>query len=136
MIRTVIHDEFRLGRPSVPATQKDISIADDLMETLMEHHQTCVGMAANMIGENVAIIVFLDRGIPREMFNPVITEQSDPFETEEGCLSLSGVRSITRYKKITVAWQDRSFHTHNAVFEGFPAQIIQHEIDHCKGVLI
>lgn len=136
MERPVVRVEFLLSRISAPATQEDTLIARDLLDTLIAHHESCVGMAANMIGELKRIIAFYDGGRPRIMYNPEVTEQSAPYDTQEGCLSLTGVRPATRYKRITVAYQDERFRHRTEKFSGFTAQIIQHEIDHCNGVLI
>lgn len=136
MERPVVHIEFLLSRKSVPATQEDSVIARDLLDTLVAHRETCVGMAANMIGELKRIITFYDGGVPRIMYNPELTEKSGPYDTQEGCLSLSGIRPATRYKHITVSYQDECLAGKTEKFSGFTAQIIQHEIDHCDGVLI
>ena len=136
MQRAVCKDVFRLGRPSREATVLDIPIANDLMDTLKANADRCVGMAANMIGQNVRIIVFLDVNTYKEMFNPVITAKSKPFETEEGCLSLTGERKTTRYQKITVRYMDRTGKMHTGNFAGWTAQIIKHECDHLEGIII
>ena len=136
MIREIIHDPIFLAQKSAPATAEDIPVADDLLETLRANADGCVGMAANMIGEAKRIIVFDDNGSYAEMFNPEIVARKDPYETEEGCLSLSGVRGTKRYKSVKVRWQTRQMQTRIRTFTGFTAQIIQHEIDHCDGILI
>lgn len=136
MIKPVIHDEFLLSRKSLSAAPEDISVADDLADTLKANSEKCVGMAANMIGVLKRIIVFDDNGKITEMFNPEIIKQSEPFETEEGCLSLTGVRKTKRYKKIKVRWQTRDFQIRIKTYTGFAAQIIQHEIDHFDGKII
>ena len=136
MIKPIIHDPLFLAQKSQPATEADRQIISDLLDTLRAHLHGCVGMAANMIGERKRVIVFCNGPMQMIMVNPVITEKSGPYETEEGCLSLAGVRKTRRYQKITVAYQDQSFRPRTGVFEGFTAQIIQHEIDHCDGVLI
>ncbi len=136
MEQPLIHDHFRLARPARPAGPADAKIAEDLRDTLLAHQETCVGMAANMIGQNVAIIVFFNMGVPIEMWNPVITGKSGPYETEETCLSVIGTHSATRYQSITVSWEDAEGKKRSGEFHGFTAQIIQHEIDHCHGVLI
>ena len=136
MIREIVHDPIFLARPSSPATQEDIPVADDLLETLQANREQCVGMAANMIGVSKRIIVFRDGDRDREMFNPEILTQKGPFEGEEGCLSLPGTRKTTRYRTIKVRWQNRQFQTRIQKFTGWTAQIIQHELDHCNGVLI
>lgn len=136
MIKEIVHDPIFLGQKSVLATAEDISVADDLLDTLEANSDRCVGMAANMIGVKKCIIVFDDNGKFSEMFNPVIIDKSVPYETEENCLSLAGTRKTTRYKIIKVQWQTRKFEKRIKKFEGWTAQIIQHEIDHCNGVLI
>lgn len=137
MIREIIHDPMFLGIKSKPATKEDSLIASDLLDTLNAHRETCVGMAANMIGKTVKIIAFIDGVRPTVMYNPEITFKAAPYETEEGCLSLLGApRKTTRYKTIKVKYQDDKFQWKTKSFSGFTAQIIQHEIDHCNGVLI
>ncbi len=136
MIRPIMHDPLFLAQKSEPATKADIQVIADLMDTLRANLDRCVGMAANMIGERKRIIVFCSGPVQLAMVNPVITAKSDAYETEEGCLSLMGVRGTTRYRKITVSYQDQLFRTRTGTFEGFTAQIIQHEIDHCDGILI
>ena len=125
-----------LSLPSSPATAADAQTAQDLIDTLAAHAHECVGMAANMIGTAKRIIVFDDEGTPRVMFNPEIVSRSGAYETEEGCLSLPGSRRATRYRTIKVRFEDRSFQPREQAFTGFTAQIIQHEIDHCDGILI
>ena len=136
MIRPIIHDPFFLAQKSEPATAADWPIITDLMDTLRANAERCVGMAANMIGERKRIIVFCSGPMQMLMVNPQITAKSGPFDTEEGCLSLAGVRKTRRYQKITVRYQDQAFQTRTGEFSGFTAQIIQHEIDHCEGILI
>ena len=136
MIRPINRDVLLLRRPSVPATRADVPVADDLCDTLRANADRCVGMAANMIGVSVRVIVFSDGGTLCEMFNPVITDRGGPFDTEEGCLSLDGIRPVRRYRSIVVTWQDRRFKPHKKMFTGWTAQIIQHEMDHCSGILI
>ncbi len=136
MVRTIVRDPLLLARVSEPATKADGQIADDLMDTLRFHLDRCVGMAANMIGENKRIIVFSNGFALNTMINPVITEKDGAYETEEGCLSLIGVRKTKRYRRIRVEYLDRSFVKRKGTFEGYTAQIIQHEIDHCDGILI
>ena len=137
MVRELVHDPFLLARKSAPATGEDIPIAQDLMDTLLAHRDSCVGMAANMIGQCKRIIVFDNGGIPTLMFNPEIIKASGAYETEEGCLSLlGGPRKTKRYQKIKVQYQTETFQTRLKSFEGWTAQIIQHEIDHCNGILI
>lgn len=136
LVREIVHDPILLSRKSRMATAEDLSIADDLLDTLSFHRERCVGMAANMIGEFVRIIVFDDNGTAKNMLNPTILQGKDPYEAEEGCLSLDGTRKTMRYRKIKVQWQDRQFRTRIKTFEGWTAQIIQHELDHCDGKLI
>ena len=136
MIRPINKDITILQQKALPATADDIAIADDLMETLKAHSESCVGMAANMIGIPKAIIVFNNEDEYMEMFNPVITQQSGSFDTSEGCLSLQGQRPTKRYQYIKVRWQDREMRPHQKRFSGWTAQIIQHEIDHLNGIII
>ena len=136
MVREIVHDPIFLAQSSAPATAEDISVADDLLDTLRANAEHCVGMAANMIGEAKRIIVFDNNGTYMEMFNPEILNTKEPYEAEEGCLSLDGVRKAKRYRTVKVRWQDRRFRTRIQNFTGWTAQIIQHEIDHCNGVLI
>ena len=136
MIRPIVHDPFFLAQKSEPATEADRQIITDLMDTLRANLDRCVGMAANMIGEKKRIIVFCNGPMQMVMVNPQITAKSGEYETEEGCLSLPGVRKTKRFQKISVKYQDQNFHQRTGTFEGFTAQIIQHEIDHCNGVLI
>lgn len=125
-----------LSLPSSAATAADAQTAQDLLDTLAAHAHECVGMAANMIGTAKRIIVFDDEGTPRIMFNPEIVSRSGAYETEEGCLSLPGSRRTTRYRTIKVRFEDRGSQPREQTFTGFTAQIIQHEIDHCNGILI
>ena len=136
MVRELMHDPIFLAQKSEPATKEDLPIAQDLLDTLAAHRDGCVGMAANMIGVAKRIIVFVDEGTDMVMFNPELTKCSEPYETEEGCLSLSGTRPTTRYRKITVRYQNAAFQTRQRTFRDWTAQIIQHEIDHCNGILI
>ena len=136
MIKELMHDPIFLSVRSEEATAEDISIADDLLETLVSHKEACVGMAANMIGVNKRIIAFLDGDKYSVMLNPEIIKCSESYETEEGCLSLEGIRPATRYRKITVRYQNAAFQSKQRTFRDWTAQIIQHEIDHCNGVLI
>ena len=141
MIRELVHDTIFLAGKSEPATEEDLSIAQDLLETLMAHREGCVGMAANMIGVRKCIIAFLDESgrVPTYtvMLNPQIVAKSGIYETEEGCLSLiGGPRKCKRYKTIKVQFQTLEMKTHIKNFTGWTAQIIQHEVDHCNGVLI
>ena len=136
MIRTIMRDTEFLKLPSAPATAADIPVADDLLDTLRAHAGSCVGMAANMIGVSVRVIAFDDGGSYAEMFNPVIVKREGPYEAEEGCLSLLGVRKAKRYRSIKVQWQTREFKPRIKTFTGFTAQIIQHELDHLDGIII
>ena len=136
MVRPLMTDTVFLAQKAQPATAQDIGIADDLMDTLKAHADGCVGMAANMIGVNKAIIAFDDEGTLREMFNPVIVYRKGLYLAEEGCLSLQGQRKAKRHRTIKVQWQDRDMQTHIKNFSGWTAQIIQHEVDHCNGILI
>ncbi len=137
MVKELIHDPIFLGIKSQEATADDLTIAEDLLDTLKAHHETCVGMAANMIGKTKRIIAFNDEGEYSVMFNPVILKKSVPFDTEESCLSLlGGAKKCKRYKTIKVQWQTADFKVRIKNFTGFTAQIIQHEVDHCDGILI
>lgn len=137
MIREVIHDPILLARKSEPATLDDQQVAQDLLDTLTANKEACVGMAANMIGVCKWIIVFDNEGVYMTMFNPEIIKMSGPYDTEESCLSLlGGPRSCKRYQTIKVKWQNEQFLTRIKTFIGWTAQIIQHEIDHCNGILI
>lgn len=137
MVKELMHDPIFLSLKSEPATVGDLEIAEDLLDTLTAHQDGCVGMAANMIGELKRIICFDNQGVYMTMFNPEIIRSSDLYETEEGCLSLLGEpRKTKRYKKIRVQYQTADFKVHSKTFEGWTAQIIQHEIDHCNGILI
>ncbi len=136
MIREIMRDIAFLAQKAEPATQADLSVAEDLLETLETHQDGCVGMAANMIGVNKRIIAFDNAGSYMVMFNPVIVKKSGPYETEEGCLSLTGTRKTKRWKSIKVQYQNGDFQTRIKTFSGWTAQIIQHEIDHCEGIII
>ena len=136
MIRPIMKDPLFLARKSVPATAEDLQIAQDLLETLEAHKEGCVGMAANMIGELKRIIAFDNGGTYMVMFNPEIVKSSGQYDTEEGCLSLEGVRPTKRFQSIKVQYQNEKFQTRIKTFIGWTAQIIQHEIDHCNGILI
>lgn len=136
MVRPINHNIMSLGQKSQAATKADLNVLDDLLDTLKAHREGCVGMAANMIGVHKRIIVFNVGMIDIGMMNPVITKKSKPYETEEGCLSLEGVRKTTRYEEIEVEYEDRSFQKKKQTFTGWTAQIIQHEIDHCDGIII
>ena len=136
MIREICKDEAFLAQKAEPATVEDLSVAQDLLDTLAAHKEGCVGMAANMIGSHRRIIVFDNEGKYMVMFNPVIVKQSGPYTAEEGCLSLTGTRRAKRFQTIKVQWQNEKFQTRYKTFTGWTAQIIQHEIDHCEGILI
>ena len=137
MVKEVIHDPILLGVKSEPATKDDLQVAQDLLDTLIANKDACVGMAANMIGVRKRIIVFDNAGAYMTMFNPEIIKMSGLYDTEEGCLSLlGGPRPCKRYQTIKVQWQNEQFQTRIKTFTGWPAQIIQHEIDHCNGILI
>ena len=136
MVREIVHDPMFLQRKSEDATQADLQTAQDLLDTLRANFDRCVGMAANMIGVAKRIIAVNDNGKYLVMFNPEIISKFGEFETEEGCLSLPGIRPCTRYKNITVTYLDENFKKQRNRFSGWTAQIIQHEIDHCNGVLI
>ena len=136
MIREICKDETFLAQQAEPATAEDLPVAADLLETLKHHQDGCVGMAANMIGVNKRIIAFDNEGSYMVMFNPEIIKKSDPYTAQEGCLSLPGIRPAKRWRWIKVRWQNERFETRLKTFTGWTAQIIQHEIDHCEGILI
>ncbi|MBE6680236.1 MAG: peptide deformylase [Ruminococcaceae bacterium] len=137
MVKELVHDTIFLAGKSIPANKDDKSIADDLLDTLKAHRENCVGMAANMIGARKAIIAFVIDDSYMLMLNPEIIKKSGAYETEESCLSLlGGPRKTTRYKSIKVKYQTVEMQTRIRTFEGWTAQIIQHEIDHCNGILI
>lgn len=136
MVREICKDETFLAQKAEPATGNDLGAAQDLLDTLAAHKDGCVGMAANMIGVNKRIIAFDNEGAYMVMFNPVIVKQAEPYEAEEGCLSLTGTRKAKRFQTIKVQWQNEKFQTRLKTFTGWTAEIIQHEIDHCEGVLI
>lgn len=137
MVKEVIHDPVFLALQSEPATAEDLQVARDLQDTLAANKDACVGMAANMIGVLKRIIVFDNDGEYMTMFNPQILKASGPYDASEGCLSLLGdPRPCKRYQTIKVQWQNEKFQTRIKTFTGWPAQIIQHEIDHCNGILI
>jgi len=129
-------DPIFLAQKSAPATVMDLPVAQDLRDTLAAHRDGCVGMAANMIGVAKRIIIFDDNGSATVMFNPEIVKCSGPYEAEEGCLSLTGTRKAKRYRSIKVQYRNEKFETRLKTYTGFTAQIIQHEIDHCNGILI
>ena len=136
MIKPIIKDPIFLAQKSAPATLLDLPVAQDLRDTLAAHRDGCVGMAANMIGVARRIIIFDDNGTASVMFNPDIIKSSGPYEAEEGCLSLTGTRKAKRYRSIKVRYQNERFETRLKTYTGWTAQIIQHEIDHCNGILI
>ena len=136
MVREIMQDEAFLSQKAEPATVEDLADAQDLLDTLTAHKDGCVGMAANMIGVCKRIIVFDNEGKYMVMFNPEIIKKSGPYEAEEGCLSLTGTRKAKRWQSIKVQYQNEQFQTRFKTFTGWTAQIIQHEIDHCEGVLI
>jgi len=137
MVQELMHDPIFLARPSASATGDDLAVARDLLDTLLAHRESCVGMAANMIGVTKRIIVFDNEGTPMVMLNPVILKAAEPYETEEGCLSLlGGPRKTKRFRKIKVEFQNLELQKRIKTFTGWTAQIIQHEIDHCNGILI
>ena len=136
MVREIVKDPILLGRKSRDATAADLPLAWDLLDTLEANRERCVGMAANMIGEAVRIIIFDHEGKAMVMLNPEIVKASERYETEEGCLSLEGVRKTKRYRSIKVRYQNEQLQLRLKTFTGWTAQIIQHEIDHCGGILI
>lgn len=136
MIRDICKNEAFLSQKAEPATAADLEVARDLLDTLAAHREGCVGMAANMIGVNRRIIVFDDDGTYSVMFNPIILRKSGAYEAEEGCLSLTGTRKTQRFQTIKVQWQNEKFQTRIKTFTGWVAEIIQHELDHCDGILI
>ena len=137
MVKELVHDPIMLAQPSAPAVKEDWAIAQDLLETLIFHEKGCVGMAANMIGVHKRIIAFNNEGKYEIMFNPKIVKFSGEYETKEGCLSLLGdPRPTKRFQKIKVEYQTQDMKVRLKTYQGFTAQIIQHEIDHCNGILI
>lgn len=136
MIRPIVTSPMMLRMPSVDATRDDAAIGQDLLDTLAVHTHECVGMAANMIGQRKRIIVVQDGPRARLMYNPVIVERANEYQTKEGCLSLLGTRPATRFRRIRVSYLDEGFTSRTETFTGYTAQIIQHEVDHCDGVLI
>lgn len=136
MIRDIMRDEAFLAQKAEPATPDDLHVAQDLLDTLAANQSRCVGMAANMIGVNKRIIVFDNEGEYMIMFNPEIIKKSDPYQAQEGCLSLLGVRPAKRWKSIKVKYQNEQFQVRFKTFTGWTAQIIQHEVDHCDGIVI
>ena len=136
MIREICKDEAFLAQKAEAATAEDLQTGLDLLETLEHHRDECVGMAANMIGVNKRIIAFDNQGSYMLMFNPEIIKKSGPYTAEEGCLSLSGTRRTRRWQSIKVRWQNEKFQERIKTFTGWTAQIIQHETDHCQGIII
>ena len=136
MVQPIMKDPIFLSRKSEPATAEDLSIAADLLETLAFHKEGCVGMAANMIGVSKRIIAFDCDGEYMVMFNPELVKTAEPYDAEEGCLSLPGTRPTKRFRKIKVRYQNQAMQVRMKTFEGWTAQIIQHEIDHLNGILI
>ena len=136
MVQSIMKDPVSLAQKSAQAMKEDFPVAQNLLDTLIAHRESCVGMAANMIGVSKRIIVFDNEGAYMTMFNPEIVKCSEPYEAEEGCLSLSGRRKAKRYRKIKVRYQNAEFQIRLKTFSGWTAQIIQHEIDHCNGILI
>ena len=136
MIRPIVKDVFFLGQKSGAATKQDLSVGQDLMDTLRANQDHCVGMAANMIGVKKRIIIVNMDIMNVVMYNPVIVKRETPYETEEGCLSLTGVRKTTRYQNIEVEYYDGSWKKHRQAYSGWTAQIIQHECDHLAGIII
>jgi peptide deformylase len=136
MVKDIVRDAFFLSQKSDEATKADLQVVQDREDTLKANRYRCVGMAANMIGYRKKIIIVATGFADIVMINPKITAKSEPYETEEGCLSLSGTRKTTRYNKITVSYWDKKFKEHTQNFSGYIAQIIQHECDHLEGILI
>lgn len=136
MVKPVVRDSIFLSIPSKPAEREDASVGQDLMDTLLAHRQHCAGMAANMIGVSKNIIVFEDNGIPCIMYNPVLIQKAGEYETAEGCLSLAGERKAKRFFTITVRYTDVKWKEQIKRYSGFTAQVIQHEMDHLKGIII
>ena len=136
MVREICRDEVFLAQRAEAATEADLQVAEDLLETRIAHKGGCVGMAANMIGVNRRIIALAGDGEYRMMFNPEIVKKSGPYDAEEGCLSLTGTRKAKRWKSIKVRYQNPTFQERFKTFTGWTAQIIKHEIDHCEGIII
>ena len=136
MIKEIMRDEAFLARKAEPAVPEDLPVAEDLLDTLEANKGRCVGMAANMIGVSKRIIVFDNEGTYMVMFNPEIIKRSGPYQAEEGCLSLPGTRPAKRWKSIKVRYQNEKFQERFKTFTGWTAQIIQHEVDHCEGIII
>ena len=136
MQQKIVKDVLFLQQKSEPATKLDLYLAQDLQDTLLAHQENCVGLAANMIGVRKRAIIFQYGLVPVVMFNPFLLSKSSPYQAEEGCLSLSGSRSTTRYQEITVEYLDRNWERQNMTLNGLTAQICQHELDHLEGILI
>ena len=136
MVQEIMTDEAFLAQKAEPSTPEDLPVAQDLLDTLEANKEHCVGMAANMIGINKRIIVFDNEGTYMVMFNPEIIKQSGPYQTEEGCLSLEGTRPAKRWQSIKVRYQNEKFQERFKTFTGWTAQIIQHEVEHCEGIII
>ena len=136
MIKSIVRDVFFLGQKSDPATRQDLAVGQDLMDTLAANRDRCVGMAANMIGVRKRVIIVAVGPGAIVMYNPVIVMKDTPFDTEEGCLSLTGVRKTTRYQNIEVEYLDSAWKMRRQKYTGWIAQIIQHEVDHLEGILI
>lgn len=136
MVKEIVRDVFFLGQKSVPATKADLQVGRDLQDTLRANRERCVGMAANMIGVKKNIIIVNIGFLDVVMFNPVIIAKSEPYQTEEGCLSLDGVRPTLRYQNIEVEYYDFAWKKHRSTYSGWTAQIIQHEVDHLSGRII
>lgn len=136
MIRPIMRSQAFLSQPAQPAGRQDAAVGQDLRETLAFHRDTCVGMAANMIGVCKAVIAIDDGGTVRVLYNPEIVSAAGPYTAQEGCLSLAGMRPAQRFKRIKVRYQDEALKVHTESFTGFTAQIIQHEVDHCNGIII
>ncbi|AVK63748.1 peptide deformylase [Lactobacillus sp. CBA3606] len=136
MIKPIVYDPTALTQPAVPAKPTDLAVVTDLLDTLQAHTADCVGLAANMIGVNKQIIVVQMGPFAMALLNPVMLSHSGTYTTSEGCLSLTGERPTTRYHQITVKFRDRQFKPQQQTFNDFTAEIIQHEIDHCAGILI
>lgn len=136
MVKPILRDAILLNRISLPASADDLPAVRDLEETLLAHRDECAGMAANMIGVHKRIIAFFDGGKPVVMLNPELLRRAEPYAAAEGCLSLDGTRETKRYGRVKVRWQTTELQTRIKTFTGFTAQVIQHEIDHCEGILI
>lgn len=136
MVKNIMHDPLFLAQKSTDATKEDMQVVTDLLDTLRANLESCVGMAANMIGVKKNIIAVAAGPFQFAMINPVITKKSGAYQTEEGCLSLDGVRRCTRYQEIEVDYLDQNFRKQHGKYSGWTAQIIQHEVDHCNGILI